>query len=75
MSTSISVGVGSFRPFYPFALGRFALGRFALLIRPGSIRPSRWVFALPGESFRPHLLNTDMRLYYTVYVCLSINCH
>ena len=40
-------GVGSFRPFYPFAPGRFALtsdpplGRFAP--QGGSFRPSRWV--------------------------------
>ena len=44
-------GVGSFRPFYPFAPGHFAL-----------TSDPPWVdspllvgrFALPGESFRPH---------------------
>ena len=43
-----------------------------LPLRPGLFRPSDqpWVnspllvgcFALPGESFRPHLINTDMGL-------------
>ena len=57
-SVILGGGVGSFRPFYPFA--------------PGSFRPSDppWIdsplyvgrFALPGESFRPQLINTDMCL-------------
>ena len=56
---SVSGGVGSFRPFYPFAPGRFAL-----------TSDPPWVdspllvgrFALSSESFRPHLINTDMGL-------------